>query len=282
MSATHRPSTVVRRAATGFTVRFAEPARPRATLYALHGGGLVGDYWDCRVDPSLSLLRTATLLGFRVACPDRPGYRANAEAFPDGLPVAEEAALHGATIAELFDDAPVVLVGQSAGAIVSLHAAAKGEVPALVGLDYSGVGVRLDLDSASDGKLDKEEMWRRNWARRELFPPGTFDRGALPAAPTIGPDGVSAREVVNVFADLAGAVEVPVRVTFADNERWWGPLDSVRAEVAAGFRVSPSVATHVEPGAAHNISIGYAARSYHLAVVAFAERCLTEAGLQVG
>jgi hypothetical protein len=34
------------------------------------------------------------------------------------------------------------------------------------------------------------------------------------------------------------------------------------------------VETAVQPGAGHNISLGWAARSYHLEVLSFAERCL--------
>jgi pimeloyl-ACP methyl ester carboxylesterase len=274
MTADERQPPDMRRAATGMTVAIAEPDNEaRATLYALHGGGLTGDYWDCRFDRSLSLVAAATRAGLRVAYPDRPGYRANADRWPAGLPAGEEAALHGATIADLFGDSPVVLVGQSAGAIVSLHAAGNGDVLSLAGLDYSGVGIRLA--AIAEGKApNRDEMRTRNWATPDLFPEGTFDRGGIPAAPTIDADGVSARSLGDVFNGLAAGIEVPVRVTFAESEVWWGPLTEVIPEVERAFSNSGAVSTHVEPRAAHNISLGFAARSYHAAVIAFAERCL--------
>jgi pimeloyl-ACP methyl ester carboxylesterase len=258
-------------AATGLELAVAEPAgEPRATLYALHGGGLNGDYWDCRHDRALSLAALGVQLGFRVAHPDRPGHRANRERWPRGLAARDEAALHVATItARWGDDAPVVLVGHSAGSIVALHAAAEHAWPGLLGVDYSGVGITLDPGSGDD-----DDRRTRFWGPTAAYPPATWEKGGRPTEPTIPHDGTSAREWSQVFAGVAAAVRVPVRVTFAATERWWGGVDDVLAAVAAGFTATPSVTTAVEPGAGHNLSLGFAARAYHLQVCAFAERCL--------
>jgi pimeloyl-ACP methyl ester carboxylesterase len=254
---------------TGLTVVVAEPQRQaRMTLYALHGGGLNGSYWDCASDPDLSLVRLAVSLGYRVVYPDRPGYRANRDRWPDGLPPDDEAALHVETIRSCWGEAPVVLVGHSAGAMVSLHAAALVAWPGLRGVDYSGVGIQLDPRPDEDARSRV-----RFWGPAELYPPGTFESGVRPTEPTIAHDGESARRWGERFSSIASMVRVPVRVTFADHERWWGGVHHVLAAVAQGYTRSVEVQTSVEYGAGHNLSVGYAARSYHLGVLAFAERC---------
>ncbi len=251
-------------------LRVAEPDGPaRATIYALHGGGLHGGYWDCDRDPSLSLLRLGAALGFRVVAPDRPGYAANNEPWPAGLPATEEAALHVATIRRQWADEPVLLVGQSAGAIVSVHAAATWPWPGLIGVDYSGVGIRLNRDAANEG--GSRAVF---WGSEELYPPGTFEPGGRPLAPVVPPDGDSAREWAEVFPALAARVTVPVRITFAEHERWWDGGAAVLPTVAAAYRSSPLVETGVQPNGGHNLSLGFGARPYHLRVLAFAEICL--------
>jgi len=255
--------------APDLVVRVAEPdGPPRATIYALHGGGLNGDYWDCPVDPSMSLVRLGVTLGFRIAHPDRPGYRENRDRWPDGLPPTEEAALHVATIQARWRDDPVLLVGQSAGSMVAVHAAALHHWPGLVGLEYSGVGVELDVPTSDDERRD------RFWGDRTRYPPGTFDPGGRPIEPIVEADGASSRAWAGRFADLAARVRVPVRATFADADAWWGPVDRAAAEIRRAFTASPSVEVEIEPGAMHNLSLGWAARSYHLQVLAFGERCI--------
>ena len=256
--------------AAELALRIAEPAGPaRVTLYALHGGGLHGGYWDCARDPSLSLLQLGASLGFRVVAPDRPGYGANHEPWPAGLAAADEAALHAATIRRHWGDDPVVLVGQSAGAIVSVHAAARFGWPGLIGLDYSGVGIRLNAETATTGGSRAAF-----WGPDELYPSGTFESGGRPLATVVPPDGDSAREWADVFPDLAARVRVPVRVTFVERERWWDDGAGILPTVAAAYTGSPKVETDVQPNGGHNLSLGFGARPYHLRVLAFAEACL--------
>jgi hypothetical protein len=40
------------------------------------------------------------------------------------------------------------------------------------------------------------------------------------------------------------------------------------------FTAAPRVDARVQAGAGHNISLGWAARAYHLGALAFAEECL--------
>jgi hypothetical protein len=84
-----------------------------------------------------------------------------------------------------------------------------------------------------------------------------------------------------VFPTIAAQVRVPVRVTLAEHEPWWVTGEDELRMIAAAFSAAPVVETAVQPAAGHNISLGWAARSYHLSVLAFAERCLLRMGRQV-
>ncbi|MGE0306442.1 MAG: alpha/beta hydrolase [Acidimicrobiia bacterium] len=265
-------------AASGLRVPVAEPTgTARCTIYALHGGGLNGDYWDCPTDTDLSLVRLATSLGYRVAHPDRPGHRAGDARWPGGLSTEAEAAVHTETIRELWPDEPVVLLGQSAGAMVALHIAASasdGSLPQLLGIDYSGVGITLDVSRIVDG-LTLESFW----GPKSLYPPATFTPEGRVTAPTTEHDGTAANSWSQAFHSVAARVQIPVRVTMVDHEAWWGEVSSTLIDVAAGFTSAVSVQTNIEYAAGHNVSVGLSARSYHLGVLAFVEQCLRRAQL---
>lgn len=263
------PTTTV---STGMVVRHAEPARPKATIYALHGGGLNGTYWDCKLDRSLSLVALGNELGFRVAFADRPGYGVNRDLWPDGVPAIDEGRLHAAAARELWADEPVLLVGQSAGSIVALWSAAYADWPRLVGVDYSGIGISLRAQSP-----EREDRRALFWGREDLYPPGTFAPGGRPVEAVVGVDGISSVEWKDRFADVAARVTVPVRITIVDHERWWGEIDEIVASKPPAFTSAPVVTVSIEHEAGHNLSLGYAARAYHLRVIAFAEECLRRA-----
>lgn len=265
------PTFEVLRPGTGLHLPVATPDGPvRGTIYALHGGGMSSAYWDCPFDPALSLVRMAVANGFRVAYPDRPGHKENEARWPGGVDAAVEAELHAATINECFPDAPVFIVGQSAGSMITVRTAALGAIPNLAGIDYSGVGLRLDLSYPFDGPTIE-----RYWGPMRLYPPEVFtDAGRLVTAPLTQIDGANALTWWKVFPTVAPEVTVPVRVTMADTEVWWGVIPETLATLSAGFTASPRVETNVEFHAAHNLSVGLAARSYHLGVLSFFDRCL--------
>ena len=256
---------------TGLVLPVAEPdGAVRGTIYALHGGGLSSAYWDCPFESALSLARLATAAGFRVAYPDRPGHRTNEERWPGGMPADEEARLHVATIGEVLSEGPLFLLGQSAGSMISLCAAATGAIANLAGIEYSGIGLHLDHDREHDGPI-----MERYWGPMALYPPEVFaPEGRAVTTPIVGEDGTSAFGWWKVFPSVAAKVTVPVRITMVDHELWWGPIPQALAEMSAGLSASPRVETNVEPGAGHNLSIGWAARAYHMGVLAFFERCL--------
>jgi hypothetical protein len=69
-------------------------------------------------------------------------------------------------------------------------------------------------------------------------------------------------------------VRVPVQVGVGQHERVWQSGPEGLAEVAALFTASPRVNVHEQPDAGHNLSVGLAARAYHLALLSFVEECL--------
>ena len=61
-----------------------------------------------------------------------------------------------------------------------------------------------------------------------------------------------------------------------EHEQLW-PIDPVSLdEVRATFKSARRLQIEVEPRAGHNISLGWAARSYHLKVLAFVESLCLE------
>jgi hypothetical protein len=84
------------------------------------------------------------------------------------------------------------------------------------------------------------------------------------------------------FPPVAARVTAPVRLTFAEHEQWWCHDDDSLDEIAAMFVNAPSVALERHQGAGHNISLGVAARAYHLKALAFLEDCLAAARVLPG
>lgn len=67
---------------------------------------------------------------------------------------------------------------------------------------------------------------------------------------------------------------MPVRFTFAEHEPWWRYDRDALAELRSRLTDAPHVTVDRQPGAGHNISLGHAARSYHLRCFGFFEDCL--------
>jgi hypothetical protein len=89
-----------------------------------------------------------------------------------------------------------------------------------------------------------------------------------------GYEGNDARGWVGAFPALAAAVRVPVHYTLGDHERVWDSGPAALAQVGALFTESPRVVTAEQADAAHNLSLGWTALSYHLKVLSFLEECV--------
>ncbi|WP_031476644.1 alpha/beta hydrolase [Streptomyces bicolor] len=288
------PSPGVRRItldAAGLTLSalLAEPAygAPRAGVVALHGGGMSAGYFDGRARPGQSLLALGARLGYTVLALDRPGYGASAHALPEGQRLAEQSdSLHAALddFARRHDTgAGLLLLAHSYGGKLALTAAAddarRGPHDSgrgLLGLDVSGLGHRYAVAARELPDEHGHGHWTRNWGKLRLYPPGTFrDSGAL-VAPMPAREREEAARWPETFASLAARIRVPVRLTFAEYEAWWRHDDDTLAALREQLAGAPRVVVDRLPGAGHNISLGWAARSYHLRALGFLEECLAQ------
>ncbi|MFD3705111.1 alpha/beta hydrolase [Nocardia sp. NPDC058658] len=245
-------------------------ALPRATVVALHGAGMSSAYFHGRAHPDVSLLSTATRLGYAVLALDRPGYGASADALPDGQSLTDQASTVRAALADFGTEnetgAGVFLLGHSFGGKLALTMAAEGEFD---GVDVSGCGHRYNEDTET-------KMWQRNWGDLQLYPPGTFARAGAAVDSTPILELVDAAAWPQTFAELADRIRVPVRLSFAEQEKWWRTDDVALAELCDLLASAPRRGLTRVPQAGHNISLGWAARAYHLSALAFFETCLLD------
>jgi pimeloyl-ACP methyl ester carboxylesterase len=255
---------------------------PRALVVALHGLGFHAGYFDAPAAAGLSLLELGSRLGYTVWAPDRPGAGASADLPEDRLTPAAQVMLLQEAVTALAATRPVgagvVLVGHSYGAQLALKMAAEPEGRGLLGVDTSGTGLEYAFDWDAvlrDGRMPVEDGDRgAAWGPEMLYPPGTIARDALPR----DPDARAPIEMANRWSeelrDLGRRIRVPVRMTLGDHERWWRADPVAFEDLRAALSQSVRVSLEIEAGAGHNLSLGWAARSYHLKVLAFAEQCI--------
>ncbi|GCB46909.1 alpha/beta hydrolase [Streptomyces sp. NL15-2K] len=250
---------------------------PRALLVALHGGGMRAGYFHGRADPATSLLSLAASCGYVALALDRPGYGRSASELPEGMSLAEQAdCLRAAVTAYRLSrpcGAGVLLVGHSLGGKVALHTAAHWTDGGLLGVDVSGVSDRWAVAPRELAARGERYPHRMHWGPLALYPPGTFRLAGSLVTAIPEREAGEIPDWPDVYPGVARAVRVPVRFTFAEHERWWrSDPRTVRAMTAR--LGSPVTRSEHLTGAGHNISLGRAARTYHLRVLAFLEECL--------
>ncbi|MER5208671.1 alpha/beta fold hydrolase [Streptomyces sp. NPDC002825] len=264
-----------------------EPAHtpPRAVVVALHGGGMNSGYFHGQAHPDLSLAVLGASLGYTVLALDRPGYGASAARLPEGQPLADQAStLHGALrdfTSRHASGAGVFLLAHSYGGKLALTAAAHDAGAGLLGLDISGCGHRYAVAPDELPNTRRHGHWTRNWGALRFYPPNTFGSSGALVAPVPAQEQRDSRRWQEVFPDVASRVRVPVRLTFAAYESWWHHDEETLADLTARFTAAPRVLVDRQPDAGHNISLGWAARSYHLRALAFLEDCLARTGREV-
>ncbi|MFF5706489.1 alpha/beta hydrolase [Streptomyces sp. NPDC012794] len=263
----------------------AQPA-PRALVVALHGAGMSAGYFDSRARPGLSLLELGASLGYAVLALDRPGYGASAAVLPEGQDLAGQtatllAALEGfARRHEL--GAGCFLVAHSNGGRLALSAAAAaaGDI-APFGVDVSGIGRRFAVEPWRLPGADLPGEWRRHWGALRFYPPDAFRLGQRLLRPVPAREARETLEWPEMYPAVAAGVRVPVRFTFAEQELWWRHDGEALEELLTPLMAaSPEVARQAHAG--HNISLGWAARSYHLRVLSHLEECLLARGVTIG
>ncbi|MER6915225.1 alpha/beta hydrolase [Streptomyces sp. NPDC000594] len=252
---------------------------PRATVVALHGGGMTAAYFDGQAHPSLSLLTLGAALGCTVLAVDRPGYGESAAALPDGQPLAEQATALRHALTGYGGRYPlgagIFVVAHSYGGKLALTAAAQGFHDDLVGIDISGCGHRYAAPPPGERPppFGGHGGPRLNWGPLRLYPPDTFTLAGSVVAPMPLREAAEAARWEKTFPEVAARVRVPVRLTFAEYERWWRHDTEAVAELT-GLLAAPRLLIDRQPAAGHNISLGWAARAYHLRALAFLEECL--------
>jgi pimeloyl-ACP methyl ester carboxylesterase len=252
---------------------------PRATVVAVHGGGMRAGYFDGQVCPDLSLLTLGARLGFTVLALDRPGYGRSAAQAPDGLTLDEQSAVLSESLDAFAERYPVgggfLVLAHSYGGKLAFATVAR--TPGLLGLDASGIGHRYYLGSADRQPLRRQLDWERNWGPLGLYPPGTFRAAEALVTPIPVREGAEIARWPEVFEELAPRIDIPLRLTFAEHEAWWRHQEPDIAELTARLTKAPVVRVERQPGAGHNVSLGWAARCYHLRAFAFFEECLQSA-----
>ncbi|MFI6358570.1 alpha/beta hydrolase [Streptomyces sp. NPDC050743] len=256
----------------------AEPRQtpPRATVVAVHGGGMSAGYFDSRARPGYSLLALGAQLGYTVLAVDRPGYGHSALHLPDGQAVHDQAATLHAALAHFAarhdTGAGLFLLAHSNGGKLALAAAARGD-SALLGLDISGLGSRLAVERHQLPGPDGRGDWRRHWGALRLYPPDAFRLSGALVRPVPLEEAREGPLWPELYPDIAARVPVPVRFTFAEHERWWR-FDEEAVAALKEPLAAPRVTVDIQPDAGHNISLGWAARTYHLRALGFLEECL--------
>ncbi|MET9090350.1 alpha/beta fold hydrolase [Streptomyces sp. NPDC004237] len=250
---------------------------PRAVVVAVHGGGMTAGYFDGQAHPSVSLLGLGASLGFAVLSLDRPGYGRSAREIPEGQSLAEQSAtLHAALddYARRFPTgAGFLLVAHSFGGKVALTATADDVCDRIIGVDVSGCGHRYAVDLGEPPGDLARESWKWHWGPLRLYPPNSFRYSRPLLAPMPPVELRELRQWSELFPGVAARVRVPVRFTFAEYENWWLHDTDTLTELAGHLR-SARVTVDRQPDAGHNISLGWAARSYHLRVLGFLEELL--------
>ncbi|MFI8192461.1 alpha/beta hydrolase [Streptomyces sp. NPDC085946] len=250
---------------------------PRAVVVAVHGGGMRAGYFDNRSRPGLSLLALGAELGYTVLAVDRPGYGLSAARLPEGQTVEEQAAtLHTALAgfaAGHDTGAGFFVVAHSYGGKIALAAAAQDGGDALIGLDISGLGSRFAVEPHQLPGAEGGGEWRRHWGALRLYPPDAFRLSRGLVSPVPAREAAEGRLWPERYPGIAARVRVPVRFTFAEQEQWWRCDEEALAALRRPL-ASPRVVIDRQQDAGHNISLGWAARTYHLRALAFLEECL--------
>ncbi|MFJ9458384.1 alpha/beta hydrolase [Kitasatospora sp. NPDC101447] len=259
-----------------------EHGEPKAVILAIHGRGMRAAYFAGPAHPDTSLLTLAADLGYTVLAIDRPGHGASAHRLPAGQLIADQAATLHAALTDYARAHPtgagVQLLAHSFGGKIALHLAAHWphhpRLP-LLGADINGLAQHY-APGAWDRPDDLAGGGRLNWGPLGLYPPGTFHAARTLLTPV---PALESRELADWparYAALAARVRVPVRLTLAEHEHWWRLDTAHRTALTAAF--PPGLAHLVTAhGAGHNLSLGHAARPYHLRALAFTDDCRTAA-----
>lgn len=248
-------------------------ATERPVVVAIHGRSMRAGYFHGRAHDDVSLLRLAARNGYTVLALDRPGYGASARQLPEGQTLAEQAATLHAALRTFASSHPVpagfAVIAHSYGGKVGLRMAADDEEGSLVALDISGCGLEYGPQAAHFPSTLGSGASRLHWGPLHLYPPGTFQASRALLTPTPSREAGEVLSWPRQYPRIARRITVPVRLTFAEHEHWWRLDEATLSRMTRLLTSSPAVQVARQPGAGHNISLGWAARDYHLSALRF-------------
>jgi pimeloyl-ACP methyl ester carboxylesterase len=269
----------------------AEPDRsPRGLILALHGGGARAAYWHSPVDPGSGLLELGARLGWRVLALDRPGYGASADQAAQGFSAsAQGTLLEQALDAAGYRNLPVVLAGHSLGAIVASHMAAQDHPAGLRAVALGGVplvytdeqAARMALADISGPAMTRPRGGTRPDPATWYGPSGTWDtritehrRSLVTRTPTA--EFVDARDAPAVLPAVMSRIAVPVQFAVAEFEQTTASASVLLSAAEQALAGTAGRDLLLVRNSGHNLSLGHAARGYHLRLLAFAEAALID------
>lgn len=248
---------------------------PRCLVVAVHGAGMHAGYWDAVAAPGMSLLQLGRELGFTVWAPDRPGIGWSGDLPDERIDLFSQARLLLDAIDVFAADhrigAGVFLMGHSYGLKVALTMAAEPRGRDVLGIDGSGSGIRwVGRGGARMADGDRGPAW----GPADLYPPATFSRGSLPLHEMPASQIAESDRWPDDLRGFGARIVAPVRLTFGQHERFWPVDEGHFAELRSVLSRASRFSAHIQSDVGHNVSLGLAARSYHLSALAFAEACV--------
>ncbi|MHC5257765.1 alpha/beta hydrolase [Streptomyces sp. UC4497] len=271
------------------SARVCSAPEPRAVILALHGGGTTSLYFDCPGRPELSLLRTGAQLGYAVVAMDRPGYGISAPFADRYRDPHSRLDTTYAALERFIDQLPgrpaVFIAAHSAGCELAMRMAADERGRRLLGLEIAGTGLRHQPDTIralEAAGVTRQRVGRRPigtretlWGPAELYADDVWNTRYI-ASDSPAYEGPARVWVERDFARLAAEVRIPVQFSLGDHERVWESGPAALAEITGLFTAAPRVRANEQAGCGHNLSLGLAARSYHLRLLAFVEECVVQ------
>lgn len=249
-------------------------APPKAIILALHGGGYGAAYWDF---PPTSLLAIAAGRGHLAIAVDRPGYGA---AFDRPMPLTAQADVILDLVELLLDregPRPVLLAGHSMGGILALMIGAQPRAArCLRAIDVCGVPLRYGetMQAAllerrlADGEthfpaIDADQSRQVFFGADGTFTEEALAYDALLRAPVPGAELPDAAHAPHDLPATMRDIALPVRLSFADDERSSIATPEVAAEARGHLAANPQSLVRFEPRTGHNISLHSAGCDFH-------------------
>lgn len=255
---------------------------PRAVIVALHGGAASARYFH-HPGPRLSLLDTAVALGYTVLALDRPGYgrsapyesAMNSPDFRVGLAYDTLDRLLGTA----SRGAGLFLLAHSAGSELAVRMAADAvRGPDLLGVELAGTGQHWHPEASATLAAARPrrpgDLLRILWQPEYLYPAEAVGGRQFAGPGPAYESAVLAEWAPREFALTAAQVTVPVHYTLGEHDFVWRTDPVAVADVAGLFTGSPRVVSAVQTDSGHNLSVGFTALAYHLAVLSFVEECV--------